>query len=382
MTVTQAPAALSGRGASVEKLRIAFVGPARYPVREPYAGGLEAFCHTMVHALRAQGHTVDFFAARGSDGNDPRLELPGVDWGAGLEDATDTTYPAGGKEREDEAFIRLRRFLVEQRYDVVHNNSLNPFIFPGAHSPEPLPMLTTLHTPRVDEIQAAIAAAGRGAGRFAAVSHTTAGDWVLPGEATVIPNGVNVSKWRPGPGGPQAVWFGRLVPEKGAHMAIDAAKAAGISLVLAGRNGDHRYVRDEIEPRLAPGEATWLGEMSHANLRTLVANCGVAVVSPRWEEPFGLVAFEAMACGTPVAAFERGGLGELLAHAPAALAAPDDTASLAAAIDAARRIERAAVRNWVVEHHSLTQTARTYVELYSRVRDAFRAAPGGEGRRA
>ena len=376
MTITSTPCTAAAEyRAPGQKLRIAFIGPARYPVREPYAGGLEAFCHTMVHALRAQGHEVDFFAAQGSDGNVKAFELPGVNWGDSLEDATDTTYPEGGKEREDRAFIQLRRLLVERGYDVVHNNSLNPYIFPGAHSPEPLPMVTTLHTPQVEEIQAAITAAGVRAGRFAAVSHTTAGDWRLPGRAVVIPNGVNVSKWCPGPGGERAVWFGRLVPEKGAHMAVDAAREAGIPLVLAGRNGDHHYVRDEIEPRLAAGQATWLGEMSHGELRRLVAHCSVAVVSPRWEEPFGLVAFEAMACGTPVAAFERGGLGELLRSAPAALAPPDDTAALAEAIRAARQIDRASVRQWVVNHHSLTQTARNYVHLYAQVRDAHRTAP-------
>ncbi len=351
-----------------KKLRIAFIGPARYPVREPYAGGLEAFCHTMVQALRAQGHCVDFFAAKGSDGNDPEFELPGVKWGENIDQATDTTYPAGGKEREDAAFAQLRRLLVQRDYDVVHNNSLNPLVFRGAHSPEPLPMVTTLHTPRVEELQAAITAAGTHAGSFAAVSRTTAADWELPAPAHIIPNGVNVDTWQPGPGGHQAVWFGRLVPEKGAHMAMDACRLAGVPLVLAGRNGDHSYVREEIEPRLAPGQATWLGEMPHSELRSLVANCAVTVASPRWEEPFGLVAFESMACGTPVAAFQRGGMGELLQRAPVALAAPDDVDALAAAIHRARRIDRAEVRRWVVEHHSLTQTARAYVELYRQIR--------------
>lgn len=372
MTVTSptTPTVRPGR----DKLRIAFVGPARYPVREPYAGGLEAFCHTMVRALRGLGHEVDFFAAAGSDGNDARFELPGVDWGDSLDDATDTTYPAGAKEREDAAFIELRRLLVQRGYDVVHNNSLSPLMFAGPHSPEALPMLTTLHTPRVEEIQSAIRGAGDRAGQFVAVSHATARGWDLPQRPIVVPNGVNVSWWQPGPGGEQAVWFGRLVPEKGAHMAMDAARAAGLPLVLAGRNGDHRYVNEQIGPRLAPGHATWVGELSHAELRALVANCAVAVVSPRWEEPFGLVAFEAMACGTPVAAFERGGLGELLRTAPAALATPDDVASLAAAIETARSIDRAEVRRWVVQHHSLTQTARRYVEIYRQVQHRHYAA--------
>ena len=227
-------------------------------------------------------------------------------------------------------------------------------------------MLTTLHTPMVDEIQAAITNAGLRAGRFAAVSRTTARDWRLPSEPVIIPNGVDVELWRPGDGGDIAVWFGRLVPEKGAHLAIDACSKAGVPLVLAGRNGDHHYFRDEIEPRLGDG-ARWIGELSHAELRRLVAGCGVAVVSPRWEEPFGLVAFEAMACGTPVAAFRRGGMGELLRDDPAALAPADDVDALAAAITQARGIGRDVVRRWVVDRHSLSQTAKHYTDIFRQV---------------
>lgn len=349
-----------------DKLRIALVGPARYPVREPYAGGLEAFCHTLVAALRDLGHDVDFYAAEGSDGNVKDFELPGVDWGAHADEATDTTYPEGGRERENAAFVELRRLLVARGYDVVHNNSLNPLIFPSAASPERLPMLTTLHTPLVDDIQAAVSQSGLRAGRFAAVSRTTARDWRLPSEPVIIPNGVNVNLWRPGPGGDAAVWFGRLVPEKGAHLAIDACRKAGLPLVLAGRNGDHHYFRDEIEPRLGDG-VEWVGELPHAELRKLVAGCCVAIASPRWEEPFGLVAFEAMACGTPVAAFRRGGMGEFLCDAPACLAPADDVNALADAITRARGLDREGVRRWVVDKHSLSQTAKRYTDVYRQV---------------
>ena len=376
MTVAAQPITRAPR---TRKLRIAFVGPARYPVREPYAGGLEAFCHTMVAALRGLGHEVDFYAAEGSDGNVKDFELPGVDWGDNAEDATDTTYPEGGKEREDAAFVRLRERLVRGGYDVVHNNGLNPNIFPGPLSADPLPMLTTLHTPVVDELQAAVNAAGLRAGRFAAVSRTTAADWRLPTEPVIIPNGVDVDAWAPGPGGDTAVWFGRLVPEKGPHLAIDACRAAGVPLVLAGRNGYHHYFNSEIAPRLAatdgPG-VQWLGECSHAELRSLVANCGVAVVTPRWEEPFGLVAFEAMACGTPVAGFNRGGMGELMATSPAHLAPADDVDALAEAILKARTVDRAAVREWVVRNHSLTETAKRYTTEYMRVAAQFRTQHG------
>lgn len=350
--------------ARTQGLRIAFVAPARYPIREPFAGGLEAFCHTMVTALRAQGHHVDFYASRGSDGNVKTHELPGVNWGAHPEHATDTGYPEGEREREEQAFTDLRNHLVRSGYDVVHNNSLSPAMFPSVASPDPLPMVTTLHTPQLPEIQAVVDAAGSRAGCFAAVSAATAESWDMPTPIEVIPNGVDVRKWSPGPGGNGAVWFGRIVPEKGLHLAMDACRLLGLPLTIAGRKGDHNYFQEEIAPRLDGQLIRWVGELSHAELRALVGRHAVCVVTPRWEEPFGLVAFEAMSCGTPVAAFDRGGMGELLATAPAVLAPADDVFALAGAIHTALHVSRTAVRRWVVANHSLTQTARRYVDLY------------------
>lgn len=345
-----------------DPLRIAVVAPARYPIRQPFAGGLEAFCHTLVTALRGLGHTVDLYASRGSEGHDPSFELPGVNWAGSSARATDTGYPAGEKEREDAAFAALRGHLARRGYDVVHNNSLNAgLLAPGA---EPLPLVTTFHTPQLPEMQAAITAAGCSAGRFTAVSRTTANDWVTPGPVEVIPNGVDTTAWLPGDGGGPAIWFGRLVPEKAPHLALDACHEAGVPVVVAGRKADHEYFEAMIAPRLRAYRAKYVGVLDHGQLHRLVASCSVCVVTPQWDEPFGLVAFEAMSCGTPVAAFCRGGLGEMLRSAPAALASPDDVSGLAAAIREAAAIDRDMVALWVRVNYSLQATASRYARLY------------------
>lgn len=352
---------------STRPLRIALVAPNRFPIREPYAGGLESFCASLVEALRKRGHQVDMFAARGSTGNDPSFELPPVDWGDQLHCATDTGYPEGAREEEDTAYRELARHLASRGYDVVHNNSLNPGLFPTHDNDPALPLVTTFHTPMLPVVQHAIIQAGHRAGRFTAVSSITAREWTTATGVSVIPNGVDTDLWTPGPGGAHALWFGRMVPEKAPHLAMDACARAGLPLVLAGRNGDRRYFDAMIAPRLERGQAKFVGELSHESLRTLVGTSAVCVVTPEWDEPFGLVAFEAMSTGTPVAAFQRGGLGELLATSPAVLAVPGDVNDLARAILDARSRDRHRVAQWVRQHHSLEHTARTYEEIFQKV---------------
>src|SRR6202012_3414091 len=114
--------------------------------------------------------------------------------------------------------------------------------------------------------------------------------------AAVIANGIDLDDWATGPGGGGAVWCGRMVPEKAPHLAIEAARAAGVALPLAGPIVDTPYWEREVAPRL-DAEVRYVGHLNHGALARLVGESRVAVATPVWEEPFGLVAAEAMAAG-------------------------------------------------------------------------------------
>jgi len=132
-----------------------------------------------------------------------------------------------------------------------------------------------------------------------------------------VPNSVRVDQYRFRKEKDSfALFLGRLAPQKGVHLAIEAARAAGVPLVLAGkcREPDERaYFESEIEPRLHDG-VTWLGEVSERRKKELLAGARCLLFPILWEEPFGLVMIEALASGTPVVALRRGAAPEVVEH--------------------------------------------------------------------
>ncbi len=187
----------------------------------------------------------------------------------------------------------------------------------------------------------------------------------LPREPIVIDNGVDLARFRfnatradPGFG----LWCGRILPEKGLHLAIDAARGAGIMLKICGPVVDQRYWLNEIEPRLG-AQAVYLGHLTHEAVAAMLARASVLVCTPCWEEPFGLVVVEALACGTPVAGFARGALADILDAKCSVLAAPNDVAGLAQAIVLALSLDRHACRARAELFGNDLMIAR-YVALY------------------
>lgn len=355
-------------------LRVLVVAPSRYPLRQPHAGGLEACVWDRVRWLRTRGHDVTLCAADGSDylGDVPEFRLPTPAW-TRPEESSDTDYPLGYAGAVDAAFEAARDRLIADRhlYDVVDNHSLHPAPIRWSREAE-IPVVTTLHTPPLEPLLEAAGQVRDSPHRFVAVSQATARAWSVEGvDAFVFPNGIDTEQWTRGDGGPSWVWSGRVVPEKAPHLAIEAARAVGAHLVLAGRIGDVDYFEQEVVPRLGP-HARYVGPLRQPDLCRLVGSSAVALVTPMWEEPFGLVIAEALATGTPVAAFDIGGVSEVLAGMPgSATVTPGDVVALgkAAAELAARGAREPLTRVWTrraaVRQHSLAQRYREVERVLS-----------------
>ncbi|MGZ8803671.1 MAG: glycosyltransferase [Microbacterium sp.] len=299
-----------------DRLRVVVIAPLRFPLRTPHPGGLESAVWSEVAALRERGHEGSLIAVRGSDFVEPGslFELPHLDWPRGAS-LTDVSYP---HSYEATTVPALARALDEisasaDRYDVISNHCLHPLPLQRAHLLG-VPMVTTLHTPPDEAFVAAYAAAGPAGSTFLAVSDFTRREWARAGlRSDLLSNGVDPSAWPEGPGGETIAWFGRIVPEKAPHLAVAVARRLGRPLVIAGRIGDREYADRTLFPLLGE-DVTYVGPLAPAHLAAMVGTSAAAVSTPAWAEPFGLVAPEALMCGTPVVSFTVGGVPEIAAR--------------------------------------------------------------------
>lgn len=131
-----------------------------------------------------------------------------------------------------------------------------------------------------------------------------------------------------------AIWAARIPPEKGLHMAIDAARSAGMDCEFAGPISHSEYYEAYVVPRLGD-HVRYRGHLSQSELRTFYASGSVFVASPLWAELFGLTIVNAPASGTPVAAFPNGAMRELIAPGAGAVSTGTTVAALADAIRSA-----------------------------------------------
>ncbi|WP_082753745.1 glycosyltransferase family 4 protein [Mycobacterium sp. NAZ190054] len=352
---------------TIEPLRIALIAPPYFDVPPKGYGGTEAVVGDLADALVARGHRVTLIGA-GEPGTAADF-LPV--WERTLNDRLGEPYP------EVMHALKVRRAItklaVEDGIDVVHDHTLAGPLNAAIYSALGLPTVVTVHGPIDDDLLPYYRALGGDAGLIAISDRQRqlAPDLNWVGR---VHNALRIEDW-PFQAEKQdyALFLGRYAPYKGAHLALEAAHRAGVPLVLAGKcdePSEKAYFEERVAPLLTDSD-TVFGEADATSKRRLLANARCVLFPVQWEEPFGMVMIEAMACGTPVVALRGGAVPEVIDDGVTGVIC-DDPDALPTAIEASRALDPAACRRHVASNFTVAQFGAGYEQIYYEVADRRR----------
>jgi glycosyltransferase involved in cell wall biosynthesis len=168
--------------------------------------------------------------------------------------------------------------------------------------------------------------------------------------------------------GSYLAFLGRFTPEKGAHVAIRLARKAHLPLRIAAKipRQQSHYFKEQIEPLLDGDQVEFVGEVNDRQKQDFLGNAMAVLFPIDWPEPFGLVMIEAMACGTPVIAFNSGSVPEIIEHGITGMIVQDE-AEAVAAVRQVMQLPRDRVRQRFEERFTAQRMAQDYVSLYRRL---------------
>jgi glycosyltransferase involved in cell wall biosynthesis len=332
-------------------MRIGLVAPPWAPVPPHLYGGIELVVDRLAQGFVAAGHEVVLFTTGDSTCPVPKRwlldEAEGVRIGFSVPEVRHVLA----------AYVSLRDV------DLIHDHSvLGPIL--SDHYTE-LPVVTTIHGELNGELRDIYE---RVATKVAvvAVSHAQRKPAPELRIARVIHHGIDVSDFPIGNGdGGYLLFLGRLSPDKGAGRAIEVARKADVPLLLAGKMREP-WERDYFEARVAPflsEQIQYLGEVGHERKLELLAGARALVFPIRWNEPFGLVMIEALACGTPVLAFPEGAAPEVVEHGRTGFLCQDE-GEMADAVLRLDQLDRGACRAAVEGYFSTARMVDEHIDLY------------------
>jgi glycosyltransferase involved in cell wall biosynthesis len=253
-------------------------------------------------------------------------------------------------------------FERAREFDLIHNH----FDFlPLSYSRlVETPLVTTIHgfsSPRI------LPAYAEYADRSFYVSISDADRLPLLPYAATVHHGIDLAEFtlREAPGDP-LVFFGRIHPDKGTADAIEIARRAGRKLVIAGIVQDRDYFAKQVEPHVDGRSVCFVGPVAPAKRDRLLGSAHALLHPIAFDEPFGLSVIEAMACGTPVVAFRRGAMPEVMRDGVTGFLV-DNVDEAVAAVARVQELSRYACRAWVEDRFSQRRMVDGYLAVYQRI---------------
>jgi glycosyltransferase involved in cell wall biosynthesis len=338
-------------------LRIAQVAPLAESVPPKLYGGTERVVSWLTEELIELGHEVTLFASGDST---TRAKLVPV-----IPRALRLSRPHG--DPVSACAILLDKLADRASdFDVIHGH------IDWLHVPLlrrlGVPFLTTLHG-RLD--LPPLAAAARHFGNTGLVSISNHQRTPVPDLQWIntVYHGLPLEVLKPNfSEGDYLAFLGRLTPEKGAHLAIKWARASGLPLRIAAKipTGENRFVKKEIEPFLDGQMVQFVGEVNDSKKTAFLGHANALLFPIDWPEPFGLVMIEAMACGTPVIAFPRGSVPEIIENGVTGFIVENEGQAIEA-IERIGTLDRHHIRAEFERRFSVQRMAQNYIRCYEQV---------------
>lgn len=339
-------------------MKILQVAPLWERVPPPGYGGTEAVVSVLTDALVRAGHDVTLWASGDS------LTLAGLR----------SVYPRSLRTAENVKDGTLYDWVHAAaaiggatEFDIIHNHAGEPVMaLAGLVN---VPMLTTMHCLITSDTRIVWQ---HYSGYYNTVSRaqiSTVPPLERPQHAGVVCNAVDVASF---PFSTQKddylLCLNRVASEKGTHLAIEVARRAGRKLIIAGKvdRVDREYYETLVKPRVDSQDVVFLGEADHRIKRELYVRAACLLVPICWEEPFGLVMVEAMACGTPVIAFARGAAPELIVDGETGFLVKD-VDSMLEALGKIDTIEPYRCRQHVEANFDVPVMVEGYLRLYREI---------------
>lgn len=335
-------------------LRIAIVAPVWFEIPPAAYGGIEWICAWLADGLVARGHDVTLIGA-GRDGTRARYlktcdECPSERLGESLPEVIHTA--------------RAGRLLQGLDIDLVHDHTL---CGPLQAANRRAPTFVTAHGPLHGELGEYYRSLGTTV-NMVAISNSQRSEAPRLNWVSTVHNAIPVDDYPFQTEKEDFLLFlGRMSPDKGAHLAIQAAREAGRPLVLAGKcnePAEKAYFDDFVAPHLGP-EITWVGQADVSTKKDLMSRAYAFLFPIQWQEPFGIVMVEAMACGTPVIAIRGGSVNEVVHHGTTGFIC-DHPSELPALIERAGDLHASACRAHARDNFDVARMVEGYEQSFLR----------------
>ena len=345
-----------------EKLRVALVAPPYYEVPPKDYGGTEIQIADLANSLVARGHNVFVLGAGRSTTNAQFVAV-----------SPDAIPERLGQVRPEIVHaIEVRRAIARLAHldglDIVHDHTMSGALNASSYASLGVKTVSTVHTAIDAYMRRYYSAVDRDVDLVAISNRQRmlAPDlnWLR-----TVHHGIRVADWPfRSTKDDFALFLGRFCPEKGPHLALDAAHSAGVPTILAGafvEPTDRPYFEQQVRPLLTEND-TVIGPVGGQAKRELIAAARCLLFPIRWEEPFGLVMIEAMVTGTPVLALRAGSVSEIVVDGETGYVC-DEPSDLGPALEAIGDIDPNACRSHVEKHFSLERMVGEYEEVYASV---------------